>query len=81
MARREWSVPWMTPLIARAIEQLMGKGAGLIALHQSFTVSSEESKIAFSNWLGAVRVGMADRTTESAPVEVTEPCPPHRSRV
>lgn len=63
--------PWETTEARRQIDKLMARGAGLVALHQSFTVPAESSQVPFSEWLGAVRVGMADRTTEIAPLEVT----------
>ena len=51
-----------------AIERLMAKGAGLIALHQASTVPDRTSAIPMADWLGGVRFGMADRTTEIAQI-------------
>jgi quercetin dioxygenase-like cupin family protein/type 1 glutamine amidotransferase len=63
--------PLAKPAPLAAMQQLMNKGAGLIALHQSFTVSDQSSKVPFASWLGAVRFGMADRTTETVPVRIS----------
>ena len=54
-----------------AIAQLMAKGAGLIALHQASTVPNRTSVIPMADWLGAVRFGMADRTTEIAQIRIS----------
>jgi len=59
------------PARRAAMERLMAKGAGLIALHQASTVPDQSSKIPFADWLGAVRYGMADRTTEIASVQIS----------
>jgi quercetin dioxygenase-like cupin family protein/type 1 glutamine amidotransferase len=68
--------PLDEPANFQAMERLMARGAGLVALHQSFTVSGKESRIPFATWLGAVRFGLADRTTEAARIEITgEPHP------
>jgi mannose-6-phosphate isomerase-like protein (cupin superfamily)/type 1 glutamine amidotransferase len=53
-----------------AIERLMDKGAGLIALHQASTVPDRTSVIPMADWLGGVRFGMADRTTEIAQIRI-----------
>jgi mannose-6-phosphate isomerase-like protein (cupin superfamily)/type 1 glutamine amidotransferase len=53
-----------------AIERLMDKGAGLIALHQASTVPDRTSLIPMADWLGGVRFGMADRTTEIAQIRI-----------
>jgi mannose-6-phosphate isomerase-like protein (cupin superfamily)/type 1 glutamine amidotransferase len=54
-----------------AIERLMEKGAGLIALHQASTVPDRTSVIPMADWLGGVRFGMADRTTEIAQIRIS----------
>jgi quercetin dioxygenase-like cupin family protein/type 1 glutamine amidotransferase len=54
-----------------AMERLMAKGAGLIALHQASTVPSQTSVIPMADWLGGVRFGMADRTTEIAQISIS----------
>jgi quercetin dioxygenase-like cupin family protein/type 1 glutamine amidotransferase len=53
-----------------AIARLMAKGAGLIALHQASTVPDRNSLVPMADWLGAVRFGMADRTTEIAQIRI-----------
>src|SRR6202453_5414022 len=53
------------------MERLMAKGAGLIALHQASTVPSQTSVIPMADWLGAVRFGMAGRTTEIAQIQIS----------
>ena len=63
--------PLENPARLAAMEQLMAKGAGLIALHQASTVADQTSPVPFADWLGAIRFGMADRTTEIAPIEVS----------
>lgn len=62
--------PLEDPARLGAIKQLMTKGAGLIALHQASTVADQTSPIPFADWLGAIRYGMADRTTEVAAVQI-----------
>jgi quercetin dioxygenase-like cupin family protein/type 1 glutamine amidotransferase len=63
--------PVEDPARLTAMKELMAKGVGLIALHQAFTVADEASPVPFSDWLGAIRIGMADRSTELAPVEIS----------
>jgi quercetin dioxygenase-like cupin family protein/type 1 glutamine amidotransferase len=53
-----------------AMQQLMAKGAGLIALHQASTVPTQTSVVPMADWLGGVRFGMADRTTEIAQIQI-----------
>ena len=62
--------PLEDPARLAAMKQLMATGAGLIALHQASTVADETSPVPFADWLGGVRFGMADRTTEIAPIEI-----------
>src|SRR5277367_6643503 len=54
-----------------AMQQLMAKGAGLIALHQASTVPTRTSAVPMADWLGGVRFGMADRTTEIAQMQIS----------
>ena len=54
-----------------AMARLMAKGAGLIALHQASTVPNRTSAIPMADWLGGVRFGMADRTTEIAQIRIS----------
>jgi quercetin dioxygenase-like cupin family protein/type 1 glutamine amidotransferase len=53
-----------------AMGRLMAKGAGLIALHQASTVPDQTSVVPMADWLGGVRFGMADRTTEIAQIGI-----------
>jgi quercetin dioxygenase-like cupin family protein/type 1 glutamine amidotransferase len=64
--------PLEDPARRAAMERLMAKGAGLIALHQASTVPAPTSVVPFADWLGAVRFGMADRSTEIAPVRISD---------
>lgn len=50
----------------RQLAALMERGTGLVALHQAFTVPADGSLPEMKQWLGAERVGMFDRTTETA---------------
>lgn len=45
-------------------ETLMKQGAGLVALHQAFTLPADDKSIDLLPWLGGARHGMFDRTTE-----------------
>jgi mono/diheme cytochrome c family protein len=45
---------------------LMRRGVGLVALHQASTRAPGDDAIELPHWLGAVREGLFDRTTESA---------------
>jgi quercetin dioxygenase-like cupin family protein/type 1 glutamine amidotransferase len=62
--------PLEDPARLAAMQRLMAKGVGLIALHQASTVADQTSPVPFADWLGGVRFGMADRTTEIAPIEI-----------
>ncbi|MGH8027536.1 MAG: ThuA domain-containing protein, partial [Pseudoxanthomonas sp.] len=53
----------------RQFEALMQRGVGLVALHQASTVPPDDSGIGMQRWLGAERVGMFDRTTETATLQ------------
>ncbi|MET1163037.1 MAG: ThuA domain-containing protein, partial [Pseudoxanthomonas sp.] len=60
----------------RQWQALMQRGAGLVALHQASTVPAGDKEMELQRWLGAERVGMFDRTTESAtlhPVAASHP--------
>ncbi len=52
------------------MKKLMARGVGVIALHQASTVPDRDSASPLKDWLGGVRIGMADRSTEAAPVEI-----------
>lgn len=64
--------PLDDPARRSAMDRLMAKGAGLIALHQAFTVPDKTSTIPYADWLGAVRFGLADRSTEFVPIHASE---------
>jgi len=61
--------PLKDPAVRARVEALMREGAGLVALHQASTVPSADDDYGLSGWLGAVREGMFDRTTQWAKVE------------
>jgi mannose-6-phosphate isomerase-like protein (cupin superfamily)/type 1 glutamine amidotransferase len=54
-----------------AMERLMARGAGFIALHQASSIPDQTSVIPMADWLGGVRFGMADRTTEIAQMQIS----------
>lgn len=58
------------PAIKQHMQRLMARGVGLVALHQSFTVPDDSGQVPLPDWLGGVRVGMADRSTQFAPLRV-----------
>lgn len=45
-------------------EKAMDRGAGLVALHQAWTVPPDDRTIKLQRWLGAARHGRVDRTFE-----------------
>jgi cytochrome c553/type 1 glutamine amidotransferase len=59
--------PLLDPGRRQAFEALMRRGVGVVALHQASTVPA--SGPALLPWLGAERVGLFDRTTETATLE------------
>ncbi len=58
--------PLLDPARRRSFEAAMARGAGLVALHQASTVPAEGDMTNLQHWLGAVRPGLYDRTTETA---------------
>lgn len=46
------------------VERLMKRGVGLVALHQSSTLTSDDGIVPLGTWLGGARYGMVDRTTQ-----------------
>lgn len=59
--------PLRDPARRAQVERLVARGGGLIALHQAGTVPADEAtRIDLARWLGAVRPGMIDRTTQVA---------------
>ena len=67
--------PLASPAVRDAVSKLMAKGVGLVALHQSFSLSNDAPKAPYEDWLGAARYGLADRTTESAVMVVNKEHP------
>lgn len=65
--------PLRDPAKRAAFEAAMRRGVGLVALHQASTAPSDDD-LGLPNWLGGVRVGTFDRTTEWAELE---PAAPH----
>lgn len=53
-----------------SFEALMRAGAGLVVLHQASTVPAKDASIDLQRWLGGVRFGMTDRTTETTTLQV-----------
>jgi quercetin dioxygenase-like cupin family protein/type 1 glutamine amidotransferase len=56
--------------VKQALNELMERGVGLVALHQSFTVSQQNREAPFLDWLGGVRIAATDYTVETAPIEL-----------
>ena len=52
----------------RTFEALMQRGVGLVALHQSSTLPAGQGALLL-HWLGGVREGLYDRTTETVTLE------------
>jgi outer membrane protein assembly factor BamB/type 1 glutamine amidotransferase len=57
--------PLRDPAHRAAFEAAMRRGSGVVALHQASTVP-ESDDLGLARWLGAVRVGTFDRTTQWA---------------
>lgn len=60
--------PLHDPAHRAAFDAAMQRGAGVVALHQASTVPEGED-FGLARWLGAVRVGTFDRTTQWATLE------------
>ena len=60
--------PLRDPAHRAAFDAAMQRGAGVVAMHQASTVPQGDD-LGLARWLGAVRVGMFDRTTEWARLE------------
>lgn len=61
--------PVEEPAVKAKLEELMAGGAGLVALHQSFTLEDGAS-VPFDQWLGGYRQARKDYTIETAPLTV-----------
>src|SRR5262249_55535851 len=57
--------PFANPERIAFLQKLMDRGTGLICLHQASTVPKDDTTIPLTNWLGAKRDGMVDRTLET----------------
>lgn len=57
--------PLRDPAKRAAFEAAMRRGVGVVALHQSTTTPANDD-LGLMRWFGCARVGMADRTTETA---------------
>lgn len=64
--------PLRDPTRRAAFEAAMRRGAGLVALHQASTVAVDED-LGLPRWLGAVRRGMFDRSTQWAELSPASP--------
>ncbi len=60
--------PMTNPGKRATMEAARQRGVGIIALHQASTSPASDS-LGLEHWLGGVRLGMADRTTEWAALE------------
>jgi len=58
------------------LRELVRQGVGLVALHQASTVPADDASLDLRAWLGAERVGMFDRTTETATVSPADAAHP-----
>jgi quercetin dioxygenase-like cupin family protein/type 1 glutamine amidotransferase len=62
--------PVQDPAVKQALDALMARGVGLVALHQAFTVPGQNHNAPFKEWLGGVRIAVTDYTVENAPIAV-----------
>ncbi|WP_165967451.1 ThuA domain-containing protein [Luteimonas aestuarii] len=60
--------PLTDPARRAQVEWLVREGVGLVALHQASTVPTDDD-LGLREWLGAVRAGTFDRTTQWARIE------------
>lgn len=67
--------PLRDPARRAAFEAAMQRGAGLVALHQASTVPADDD-LGLPRWLGAVRPGMFDRSTQWAELSPATPAHP-----
>ncbi|MCL6710663.1 ThuA domain-containing protein [Pseudomonas sp. R2.Fl] len=68
--------PLLDPAHREQLRELVGQGVGLVALHQASTVPAGDASLDLRAWLGAERVGMFDRTTETATVSPADAAHP-----
>ncbi|MFO1451064.1 MAG: cupin domain-containing protein [Opitutaceae bacterium] len=67
---QETPPPLLEPARIAKLQQLMAAGSGLIALHQASTLPPGNKTVPLTDWLGAKRDGMVDRTTEKVSLEL-----------
>jgi quercetin dioxygenase-like cupin family protein/type 1 glutamine amidotransferase len=65
--------PFNNPERNAYLQKLMDAGTGLVTLHQASTVPANNDTIPLTNWLGARRNGMWDRTTEKVTLKPFTP--------
>ncbi|MCI0539249.1 MAG: cupin domain-containing protein [Verrucomicrobiales bacterium] len=70
---QETPEPLNNPERVAYLQKLMDAGTGLVGLHQVCTVPQANHTIPLSNWLGARRDGMFDRTTEQVTLKPFTP--------
>lgn len=68
--------PLRDPMHRRQFEALMRRGVGLVVLHQAVTVPAAEPDLGLQRWLGATRIGLRDRTTETTTLQPATPLHP-----
>jgi mannose-6-phosphate isomerase-like protein (cupin superfamily)/type 1 glutamine amidotransferase len=68
--------PLLTAERRAHFEALMQKGVGLVVLHQASTVPTGDKTFDLQQWLGGMRYGMFDRTTEMAEIRPATPTHP-----
>src|ERR1044072_5957662 len=68
--------PLLTAERRAHFEALMQKGVGLVVLHQASTVPTGDKTFDLQQWLGGMRYGMFDRTTEMAEIRAATPTHP-----
>jgi quercetin dioxygenase-like cupin family protein/type 1 glutamine amidotransferase len=67
---QETPPPLLDPARVAKLQQLMDAGAGLITLHQASTLPAGNKTVPLTEWLGAQRNGMFDRTTEKVTLKL-----------
>lgn len=60
----------------RQFEQVVARGVGLVALHQSSTQPQDRTALDLAPWLGAAREGLYDRTTEYIDAQIADAAHP-----
>lgn len=63
--------PAEVPAVRDALNKLVEKGTGIVAIHQSFTVAPGSKDSPLEDWLGGVRIAVTDYTVETAPIAIS----------